>query len=292
VFRSENASRYFIAFNNLQATDTKQEFALRGSTNHVVIYANVLDRWSHSNHDPNSSPEALVHHHVWDSNLFVGRSDTAYENEYGYNGTALALAAEDVLVRNNVFYGYQRGIDMNDHELGAGVRVKMQHNTMVCYYQSQCQLVRSIAPSEDLELFGNLLLQTSGSGSGGRLLETQASEWPGTTDYNIVFGELWDSTAATHDVGGQRITLEEFQEAHGGDLHSLRSDPLLTSVVVDEQDTAEPSFLTRQLRGAGFVTPSAASPARDAAPRTGNALDFYGRLRDEMPDIGAVEYAP
>jgi hypothetical protein len=297
VFRLQGGNRYFVAFNHFEATDNKSNVQVRGNTDRVVVYQNVLDR-SSAFTPQNETSEEYVHHGIFDSNFVIGRTNPSWDTEYVVRGGALGTYAQDVVIRNNVFYDYDQPINIGAHPLvGGSKRISVENNTFIC--PRACRAVRAWCPGdgdpcEDIRVNDNLMVQQGSTGS-PRFFECYynglTSPLPVTqSDGNLLFGNDWASNDVGHTCtsafGG---TLAKWQADTGLDGHSMVDDPALLLTNIDEALTEDPAFDNVSLDALNAFVPGPSSPARDHAVSGGPALDFYGRLRDSNPDIGAVE---
>ncbi len=298
VFRLQGGSRYFIAFNKFEANVVNYDaLTIRGTTDRVVVYRNVLDRAT--NFTPQGTPMwEYIHHCVAEANSFVGRMDPSYYTRPSpVRQVALGIAATDIVVRNNVFYNYECciGVAGSERAVGPSRDIRLHNNTAIgiepgfvfaycgegcanISLKSNLMLSRATEPPNEQDVF----LQIRGGGPGAGL----------ESDQNLFFGKAWPAGS----YGGSRTTLTEWQSATGLDVHSLARDPGIMNVEL-------PGFVGVGVPGvgldqadlarlfAGFAALGEKSPAIDAGARgAGVVVDFHGKLRDDKPDIGAVEY--
>jgi len=100
------------------------DIQIRGNTNHVVVYGNVLDR-SSGFHPQNSSVVEEVHHCACEANIFIARVDPvtgaidpayvyAHNNGGDVSGTPLGIAGHDIVIRNNLIYNYEMVVQFSN----------------------------------------------------------------------------------------------------------------------------------------------------------------------------------
>ncbi len=278
VLRFQGVQGVFVAFNDLRATDTKSNVQFRGNTRDVVLLANVLDR-SSGLQPQNDDNAEYVSHAVAEANLFIGRTDPGYENGFTVRQQALGIKGTDIVVRNNVFYNYGNALGISDHPLvGASRDVRFINNTMLCIVPD-CRLLAVCETCTGVTVANNILYNDSPEEPYiyDIFLQLSGPNESVTSDHNLLFGQGWGAEHEAFHLAEQWVTLPQWQAASGQDQATRLVDPLIPGVDLESADLARPD---------------AASPAVDAGASHGVWLDYYGRLRDSSPDIGAVEVSP
>jgi hypothetical protein len=271
VFRMQNGSRLFLAWNEFgpNAFVNYDILTIRGNSDKVVIYGNVIHDWVTGIWPQNrNSAEEYQHHCVVEGNLFLGQSQRQ---------GALALHAKDIVVRNNVFYNYQTGISIeNDTVVGPSQRVRVYNNTFISGTPNDYFTVVGVdSACFDVDLENNVMLDAAGTASQRTsFLGLNGANFQGTSDYNMFWGSSWKGQPSSLFPGG---ALSAWQTASGLDAHSLVQDPAIA--------VTDPSART----DGSFAKPTPASPAVGSGTYLpGVALDFYGNTRATSPDRGAV----
>jgi hypothetical protein len=245
---------------------------IRGDTDKVVIYKNTLDRVTGIWPQVRNSYEEYQHHVILDANLFMGR-------EYGEantRATAIALHAKDIVIRNNIIYNYQFGVNIEDDTVvGLSQRIKVYNNTFINMTADSSFYFVNIDPAcSDIVVKNNAIFDNAGSTARyTRVLRDRSggNTFQGTSDRNIFYGADWDTDIVlfhTYDLAG-------WQTASGQDLGSRLQNPTLAGLDPDS---------------ANFALPLEGSPLIDAGDFSGAALDYHGNVRDLSRDVGAVEF--
>jgi hypothetical protein len=272
VFRAQGGSGLVLAWNEFgpNAYVNYDILTIRGNADKVVIYRNVIRDWLTGIWPQNrNSAEEYQHHCVVDANLFLGGSQ---------RGTALALHAKDIVVRNNVFYNYQNGISIeNDTVVGPSQRIRVQNNTFISGTPNDDFAATSVdAQCFDVDIENNVMLDAAGTAAqrtaflrlgGGTQLQ-------GASDYNAFWGASWKGQPSGLFPSG---TLTAWQTASGLDAHSFVQDPIIA--VTDPAARVDGSF----------ARPAPTSPVVGSGARLPSvALDFYGNPRAGSADRGAA----
>jgi hypothetical protein len=275
IFRMQGGSALFLAWNEFGpgAYVNYDTLTIRGNADKVVIYRNVIHDWLTGIWPQNrNSADEYQHHCVVDANLFLGAS---------HRGTALALHAKDIVVRNNVFYNYQSGISIeNDTVVGPSQRIKVQNNTFISGTPND-EFAAISVDSEcfDVDIVNNLMLDAAGTAAQRTafLYLAGGTKLQGVSDYNAFWGASWKGQPSGLFPSG---TLSAWQAASGLDAHSFVQDP--TIAVTDPAARADGSF----------ARPAPGSPAIGSGAKLPSvALDFYGNPRAGSADRGAVTAA-
>jgi hypothetical protein len=118
IVRTQGGSRLYFGDNNFQANETLfDSIQIRGNTNHVVIYKNILN-YEVGFHPQNFDFDERIHHCLLDSNLL-------------YDG-GVKISAKRIVARNNIFDGKQ-GISIEEYPLsGPSADVRIHYNTFTC----------------------------------------------------------------------------------------------------------------------------------------------------------------
>jgi hypothetical protein len=279
AYRMQGGSGFFLGFNVFEADGTKDGIQIRGNSDHIVVYGNVLDRTTGFNPQNGASPPVEdIHHCVCEANIFIGRTDPAYDNGYTIRADAVRVGGHDIVIRNNLVYNYETAFTMADctPNIPADTRVHIENNTAVSPVAGVA-LVRREAGSA-IFIQNNLLYSTASNNNQYDLFLDLwgAGAFDGTSDYNQMFGVSW--TPSFHMFGYYPdVSLAQWQANTSQDLHSQYADPGITVMAPLAQ---------------GFAVPGSASPGVNAGAITGAWLDLYGRMRDSTPDIGAIENQP
>jgi len=133
-YRMQGGSKFFLGFNVFEADGSKDAIEIRGDSDYIILYGNVLDR-SSGLHPQNraSPPVEYIHHCVVDSNIFIGRTDPAYNNGFTVRATAVAVGAKDIVVRNNIVDNYDNPFTIEDDRpnIDVSTRIRLENNTVV-----------------------------------------------------------------------------------------------------------------------------------------------------------------
>lgn len=279
VYRLQGGSRYFIAFNNFEGNVVNYDsLTIRGNTEKVVIYKNTLDRVTGIWPQVRDLYDETQRYCILDSNLFIGRVNPPnYNNPESVRQLAIGLHAKDIVIRNNVIYNYNYGINVeNDTVVGPSRRIKIYNNTYINDTPGGgCMFVNVDPGCFDIEVKNNLILDNAGSDPlYTRIVRVRSggATFNGTSNNNLFFGNSWNQDTILFNS----YNLAQWQAATGHDLNSRMQNPNLASL---------------EIESANFVLPlSNDSPPVNAGLLTGAALDYNGNLRDMSRDIGAVEY--
>jgi hypothetical protein len=250
----------------------RDSLTIRGDTDKVVIYKNTLDRVTGIWPQVRNSYEEYQHHLILDANLFMGR-------EYGEantRATAIALHAKDIVIRNNIIYNYQFGVNIEDDTVvGPSQRIKVYNNSFINMTADSSFYFVNIDPAcSDIVVKNNAIFDNAGSTARyTRILRDRSggNTFQGISDRNIFYGADWDASMVlfnTYDLAG-------WQAASGQDLDSRLQNPTLAGLDPDS---------------ANFALPQEGSPLIDAGDFSGAALDYHGNVRDLSRDVGAVEF--
>jgi len=284
-YRMQKGSGVFIGFNVFEVNDAKSGVQIRGDSDHVVLYGNVLDRSNGVHPQAGTKPPVeLQHHVVIDSNVFIGRSspytDLNYDNGLPFRDVAIAIAAKDIVVRNNIIFNYSVGIEVEDDRpnIDRSERIWIENNTVLS------PVVGSIFISQRnalaVSIMNNVHYSTaSSSNQYDKFLDLGDTPFDAksASDHNLFFGKSWSKDMVFF---GPNSTLADWQ-ARGQDASSKFDDPGIAVI--------EPT-------GKDFAKPSTKGPVVDTAIAIGNWADANGRLRGQSsgnkPDLGAFEVAP
>ena len=271
VLRLQGGTRLFVGWNEFgpNAYVNYDIVAIRGNSEKVVIYRNVIDDWVTGIWPQNrNSAEEYQHHCVVDSNLFVGQSQRQ---------EALALHSKDIVVRNNVFYNFQTGISIEkDTVVGPSQRIRVYNNTFISGTPNDYFTVARVdSECFDVDLKNNVMLDAAGTAAQRTsFLGLNGAKFQGTSDYNMFWGGSWKSQPSSLFPAG---ALAAWQTASGLDAHSFVQDPAIA--------VTDPSART----DGSFARPALTSPAiGSGAYLPGVALDLYGNARAASADRGAV----
>ena len=272
VFRLQGGTRFFVGFNEFgpNAYVNYDIVAIRGNSEKVVLYNNVIHDWVTGIWPQNrNSANENQHHCVVDSNLFIGQSQRQ---------EAIALHSKDIVIRNNVIYNFQTGISVeNDTVVGPSQRIKVYNNTIISgtpndYFTA----ARVDTQCFSVDIQNNVMLDAAGSAAQyTSFLSVNGATFQGTSDYNAMWGSTWKAQPNLFPSG----SLSAWQTATGLDTHSFVQDPVI-------------AVTTPSARADGsFARPAQTSPVvGSGANLPGVALDFYGNVRRGSPDRGAVKY--
>jgi hypothetical protein len=283
-----NSGSEFVGFNVFEADGAKSGVQVRGNSTHVVVYGNVLDRYSGFNPQNGSlPPPEEIHHCIAEANIFIGRVDpvtgqvlSAYNNTYTVNDQGLGGEGHDLVFRNNLFYNYACPMvtDNGTPNIPNTSRAILENNTAVSTLPGF-----HIFWDRGVSFTGlnNLQYGTAQTNNQYDMFYLAPPNPPdsttnSTSDYNQMFGA--SLSASWHFFGYYpNVSLAQWQASNSEDLHSMYADPGIS--VMDPLATS-------------FATPAANSPGINAGTTTGGWLDLYGRMRDSSPDIGAIESQP
>ncbi|MBI5724882.1 MAG: hypothetical protein HZA50_13060 [Planctomycetes bacterium] len=150
------------------------------------------------------------------------------------------------------------------HPVGPSRNIRIYNNTAICLEQPDCVFAGWDKDCTNIVLKNNLMLSQSDSRNGNIFGKAEAGK--SELDRNIFF-----SRGSATDPKIANVKLPEC--ANVG----------VRGVGLDEADFAA---LFKD-----FAAPSAGSPVINAGTGDmGRSLDFHGNLRDDKPDIGAIEY--
>ncbi len=208
--------------------------------------------------------EQYIHHCLLDSNLFMAR-DYSTENDYGYNDQALTIKAKNLMIRNNLFYGFLSAMNLYTHPLVGGVEnIYVYNNTAITDLENG-RFAAISKDSNNIKLYNNIFYNTAselGAGSDSFIKITNTSDVTEfnvsmlSSDNNLFFGEAWNdsSTATVLRVESESSrTLSTWQEESSCDLSSsVQSGDVNTTI---DMDTPEASL------EAGFGELASSSPA-------------------------------
>jgi hypothetical protein len=277
ALRTQGISKFFVGFNVFEADGTKDGVQIRGFSDHVVLYSNVLDRAT-AFHPQNSggSPYEEIHHCIADANVFIGRTDPAYNNPFPTRECAVAFGGHDFIARNNIVYNYEAAFRLEDDtpNIPLDARVHIENNTVISPVTVFSFLNYQGATATRLR--NNLFYSTALTEPNQYDLfwsNYTSNPLDGTSDYNLFFGANWSSVFHLFGVFPD-VSLAQWQANTSQDLHSQYSDPgiAVTDPVV-----------------AGFARPASDSPVVGAGTAIGNRADAAGRIRGIVPSIGALE---
>lgn len=293
VLRIQQGDHIFVGMNHFQATDTKTNIQVRGNSHDIVVYGNVLDRENGFN-PQNTNEEEYVHHCVFDSNVVYGHTDPSYTTEFPVRNEAVGIKATHITVRNNVFYNYLTGMNVGDHPLvGGSDNVWIYNNTFFCIdvANDPCRGMRFEPETTNVQIWNNAFINPGNADpQTEQFIEVrEQNELAGTSDFNLVYGAGWPDDHEPYVTDGGSYTLDAWQEATGHDMASINADPQLSSYYLEEEEALDWNLDVSDLGERGQWAPMSSSPLVDAGTRRGAALDIYGRLRRDSPDIGAVE---
>jgi hypothetical protein len=268
AYRMQSGQGYFLGFNVMEANNTKSGVQIRGNSDHVVVYSNVLDRGS-GMHPQNSTSVELEHHCIFDSNIFIGRTDPAYTNGSTVRQNAISVGAKDIVIRNNIIYNYDSAILLEDDrpDIDQTTRVRLENNTTISPTVGSSFSTQSAALA--VTMLNNIHYSTASSTNqydkflnlGKSTLDSASS-----SDYNQIFGTSW--SASTTKLFGDSL-IDAWQKA-GQDTHSKFDDP---GIAVTDPTAAN------------FGQPKSAM----TGTRTGTWLDARGRFRSQASAVGALE---
>jgi hypothetical protein len=276
AFRMQGGTKFFLGYNVFEADGTKSGIQIRGDSDHIILYGNVLDRSSGFHPQNGSSPPPEHSHHcIAEANIFIGRTDAAYDNGYTVRSDALRVGADDIVIRNNLFYNYATAVVIEDNtpNISMTTRVHVENNTAVSSTAGVSFMHREGGTS--IVMSNNLLYSDAPDNNQYDMFLDLwgAGPFDGTSDYNQMFGVSW--SPSFHLFGYYPdVSLAEWQAANSQDLQSQYADPGIT--VMNPVDK-------------GFAAPAADSAGVNTGTITGAWLDLYGRMRDDNPDIGAIE---
>ncbi len=274
IFRLQNGSRYFIAYNTFgpHIRVNYDAITIRGNSEKVVIYKNRMEGWVQAIWPQNrNSADEYQHHCIMDSNLIIGIED--YPNA---RGGAIALSSKDIVIRNNIIYDYEYGIGINsDRIVGPSQRIKVHNNTFINPRAgSTFYAIHVNELCHNIEIKNNLMVDLVGSNPSytGFLDIRSGSVLNGSSDYNMFYGGILN---ASFNLLFDGRSLDVWCSSTNNDLNSFFADPGLASV---------------DYNAANFCMLQIGSWAIDGGDFSSNSLDYYGNLRDNAHDIGACEY--
>ena len=221
----------------------------RPGSDYVLVQGNLMMQTSSVN-PQNDSSEEYLRHVIWERNVHVPHeSQTSIQ-------VGLAINAQDMVVRNNVFYQVRRAILIKTHPLtGASRNIHVYQNT---HYVDQDRDSKSY--------FCNVSQDSSGITAENNLAVLHSrSESTNFTSGPISVSNNYIYSPSRTDLCGEP----------GGS--GACTDPDLAN--------------TSDLNSSSFMMPQASSLAIDAAADAIISNDFYGTPRPQgsAPDIGAVE---
>ena len=273
VFRLQGGTRFFVGFNEFgpNAYVNYDIVAIRGNSEKVVLYNNVIHDWVTGIWPQNrDSADEYQHHCVVDSNLFIGQSQRQ---------EAIALHSKDIVIRNNVIYNFQTGISVeNDTVVGPSQRIKVYNNTFISGTPNDYFTAASVdTQCFSVDIQNNVMLDSAGSAAQyTSFMSLNGATFQGTSDYNAMWGSTWKAQPKLFPSG----SLSAWQTATGLDTHSIVQDPVIA--------VTTPSART----DGSLARPAQTSPVVGSGSNLpGVALDFYGNARSGSADRGAVEYS-
>ncbi len=288
VVRFQGSDYSYIAYNDFRANECKDNTQIRGDSTYAYVWNNQFDRVVGFN-PQNSASEEYIHHCAFDSNISVAR-DYSSGPSYDYEGIALNLKAKNIVVRNNISYGYGKFLAMWTHDLvGAPEDIYIYNNTDITD-QELSAFVNLSVDCDNVHIKNNIYHNqntTSNSYADGFIYFVDAyytdfSKLPVWTDYNIFLGEAWDDED-TQIVIRPEFTLAGWQTETGGAIHSIFADALVgeTMDVDNVQDSLDNGFASLSASSAGV------NAGYDRSRTT--LFDFNGNKRTQN-DIGAIKY--
>lgn len=294
VVRLQGINKAFLAHNDFRADDTKTNVQVRGDSQYVVLFRNVLDRTT-GFQPQNNAREEYVHHCLADSNLFVAR-DYSYvaDNNHPDVSYAVEVAGDQIMFRNNIIYGYGTGFILEKHPIvGHSEDIYLYNNTVIGNRQNS-SFVRTNYGNTGLVMRNNAFYnQTTEPDDYGDCFfkavtedgEPNTVETDVDSDFNFMFGDNWEAAEIHTPFRYQSpwSTLGVWQDASGNDLNSRIVLPEINTDI----DLNDPQTSLQN----GFASPSYSnSPVIDAGADF-TVTDFFGDIRnDSAIDVGAIEY--
>ncbi len=243
----------------------------------------------------NVSAEEYIHHCIYDSNFAIARDYSDEDNNYtgSWNYSTVSIQAKQILVRNNLAYGYRSFIRATTHDVVGGPEdVWVYNNTLIGAY-TQSNFMTISLNATNIKLRNNIYYNTYAGTvsiydrfialqSGGG--ETEYKTGIIDSDYNIMLGANWDEEASQGvvRVNFDYYTLAEWITYAGCETHSIFADALVTTTITnDDQDESLSS---------GFGDLSTGSPAIDVGNRVNSIFDYHLNKRALTVSLGAVIY--
>lgn len=276
IFRLQGGTRYFIAFNTFEANVVNfDSLTIRGDSEKVVIYKNILDRVTSINPQNTNSYEEYQKYVILDSNLFIGRDNPPnYSTATPIRQLAITVAAKDIVIRNNIIYNYEFGIIIaDDTVVGPSQRIKVYNNTSINMTPGSSFFFINADPAcLDIVVKNNLIFDNAGSDIYQTRIIRDRSEtntFNGISDNNLFFGSSWNNDMVLFNS----YNFTQWKAQTGNDQESIFQAPNLATLDMESDN---------------FALPLENSPPVNAGQFTGATLDYYGNSRDQSRDIGAV----
>jgi hypothetical protein len=252
-----------------------------------------MDRFVGVNQTNNESDQTL-HHNTFDSNIIVVR-DYDGNNSESWNSTGIYISANKSMIRNNIIFGFQKGIEINENPIVGGSQTTWVFNNTVITNQMGGKLASVKQSCTDMTFRNNIFYNSyiGSITSSDRLFSStnvgyfdpnpDLNEFD--SDYNIFIGESWSDESSMTLVGVMYLdddpTLAEWRSEYKNGINSIYADALVnTTINVENVDDALDS---------GFASIETSSPAINAGDSETifTNFDFFGNERSDLT-IGAI----